>query len=74
MHIEDEIWAELQKSWPSPIIARSEIGKWSGGLLNPRTVRNLDCSGDGPRNRLRVGRKTAYRVVDLIDWLRSRAE
>lgn len=33
----------LIKNWPSPIVAREEVGKFSGGLLNPRTMANQDA-------------------------------
>lgn len=64
---------EFAKHWPSPFVARPDIEKFSGGLLNPKTMANLDCQGKGPK-RLRVGRKTIYRVADVVSWLNSRIE
>lgn len=60
----------LAKNWPAPIVARSEIAKFTGGLINPRTVANLDSKGTGPP-RFRVGRKVAYPVDTFIEWLES---
>ena len=66
-----DIWDELLASWPSPIIARAQLSRWSGGLLNPATVRNLDSLGKGP-HRIKIGRRVVYPVRDLVSWLRTR--
>lgn len=65
---------EMAKTWPSGLVARSEVGRFSGGLLNGRTLANLDSAGMGPPNRIRVGRKIAYPVRDLIRWIAGRAQ
>lgn len=62
----------LAKAWPSEIVARHAVGKFSGELLNPRTLANHDAAGTGPL-RFRVGRIVCYRVSDLIAWMESRA-
>lgn len=62
------------EKWPSPIVARTEAGKFTGGLIHPRTLANLDSQGLGPSGRFKVGRKTAYPVNSFIDWLKKRAE
>jgi hypothetical protein len=64
----------LATRWPSALVARSEIGAFSGGAINARTIANLDSMEKGPENRLRIGRKVAYPVSDLIRWLEQRAE
>ncbi len=58
----NDIWRALENSWPSPMIARSEIGRFTGGLLAPATLRNLDSKGVGITPRLKCGRKTVYAV------------
>lgn len=68
-----DVLKKLASRWPSSIVARGEIRKFSGGLLNPRTLANLDCQGRGPANRFRVGRKVAYPVSDLVLWMEGRA-
>ncbi len=61
---------ELVQKWPSTIVARDEVGRFSGGLLNPRTLANLDSLGTGPAVRITLGsRKVAYPVVDLCNFL-----
>lgn len=62
----------LKKSWPSALVARSEIREFSGGLVSPKTLANLDSRGVGPRKRFRVGRKICYPIRELIAWLESK--
>ena len=61
--------AQLEALWPSTIVARSEVGRFSGGLLNPRTIANRDSQGTGPRNRLKLGKSVGYSVHDLLEWM-----
>jgi hypothetical protein len=64
---------KLALTWPSAIVARSEVSKFSGGLINPRSLANMASLGLGPANRFRVGRKIAYPVDSLVAWLESRS-
>lgn len=64
---------ELSKRWPSAIVARHEVPKFTGGLLNARTLANLDSLGEGPP-RGRCGRKIFYKVEDLCTWLQARSK
>lgn len=36
---------EFAKNWTAPIVARSQVKEFSGGLLHPRTMANIDCEG-----------------------------
>jgi len=66
---------ELIEKWPSAIVARSEVAEFSGGLLNPRTLANLDCRGEGPPVRLKMGtRRVAYPTAVLARWLAERIQ
>jgi hypothetical protein len=66
----------LAKAWPSPVVARdqTQLDRFSGGILNARTLANLDCLGVGPPGRLKIGRKVCYPVLSLIKWMKSRQE
>jgi hypothetical protein len=64
--------SNLRKSWPSPFVARQEIKNFSGGIMSEKYVANLDCRGLGPPGRIRCGRKVAYPVDKLVEWLESR--
>lgn len=65
---------KLIESWPSPIVARAEVGRFTGGLLHPRTVANLDSLGLGPAGKITVGRRVAYDRDALAMWLESRVQ
>jgi hypothetical protein len=62
----------LKNKWPSAIVARSRISDFTGGLLKPGTMANLDSEGDGPSEVVRIGRAVGYPVDSLIRWLERR--
>lgn len=66
-------FSKLFEQWPSPFVARSEVPRFSGGLLNSKTMANHDSLGTGPGGRLKIGRKVAYEKNSLIAWIESRA-
>lgn len=69
-----DIYDELAARWASPVVARKEVNRFSGGILNPRTLANLDSLGQGPTGKFQVGpRQIAYPVKDLVTWMRDRA-
>jgi hypothetical protein len=65
---------KLAEKWPSTVVARSQISKFSGGLVAPGTCANLDSLGVGIPGACRIGRQVAYPVEAVINWLISRAE
>jgi hypothetical protein len=67
----DSVLEKLKAAWPSPLVARCELGRFSGGMLHGRTVANLDSLGQGPP-RIRIGRKIGYDRDGLLEWLRGR--
>ena len=66
----------LADNWPSPLVARDQkqLDKFSGGLLNARSLANADSLGTGPKNRVKIGRKVAYDKYALVDYMRSKME
>ena len=64
---------KLAESWVAPIVARTDVGKFSGGILHPRTMANLDSKGCGPR-KIMIGNRVAYEVKSLIEWMQDRPE
>ncbi len=60
------------QNWPSPVVARSEISTFTGGLLAPRSLANLDSLKKGPGGKVRLGRSVGYEKAALIDWLTAR--
>jgi hypothetical protein len=63
---------KLADKWPSTLVARDKVGVFSGGLLHPRTMANHDSAGTGVKGRFRLGRKIAYPVPALLEWMESR--
>lgn len=64
-----ELVEKLKKSWPSPLVARSRVEQFSGGILTQRTMANKDARGEGPA-KIRFGTKqVAYDRDELITWM-----
>lgn len=66
-------FAKMREKWPSPVIARTEVSRFTGGLVNPRTLANHDSLGTGPKGRFKFGRKTAYPIEAFLQWLEERS-
>ena len=67
-----DIFDEMAKKWPSEIISRTEIKKFTGGGISPKTLANADSEGEGPRGRFVLGRKICYPTKEVVKWLRSK--
>lgn len=72
--MDTNIFQEMAEKWPSPIVARTEIEVFTGGIMNEKYLANLDSAGKGPAGRIRCGRKVAYPIHELIKWLARRSE
>jgi hypothetical protein len=70
----DKIFTEMAARWPSNVIAREDVDRFSGGAVSPRYLANLDSRGAGPKERLRIGRKVCYPVMPFIQWLHERSK
>jgi hypothetical protein len=65
----------LADKWPSSVVARAELHKLTGGILNGRTMANCECREDSDSiPRFRTGKKVFYQVVDVIDFLKRKIE
>jgi len=64
---------EMADKWPSSVVARAELAKFTGGILHPRSQANLDSLGQGCE-MVKIGRIVAYPVKSLVEWLIERAE
>jgi hypothetical protein len=60
------------KRWPSTIVARGQVGTFTGGALSGKTVANADSQGTGPEGRFKLGRQTVYPVETFVAWLETR--
>jgi hypothetical protein len=68
-----DVFEEMAERWPSAVVARTEIGKFTGGMLSAKYMANLDSQRLGPA-KVVCGRKVGYPVRGLIEWLRQRSE
>lgn len=71
---QNQIIKSMADRWPASIVARHEVGRFSGGVLNPRTLANRDSLGTGPAGRFKIGKKTVYPVDSLIEYLIKMAD
>lgn len=63
----------MVESWDGgPYVPRSLVDKFSGGILNPKTLANLDSQGEGPE-RVKYGKKIYYPVEKLAQWAQRRS-
>jgi hypothetical protein len=66
---------EIFENWPSPFVTRNQLPKITGGILNAKTLRNLDSLGKGIRGKFTFGdRIVAYPVKDVIEFLKERVQ
>jgi len=68
-----QIIISMADHWQSPYVARTQIERFTGGIMTSKYMANLDSQGLGPKGRIRVGRKIAYPVNEFIHWLESRS-
>ena len=64
---------KLAEKWGSAIVARDKVPEFTGGAISSGRMANLDCLGEGPGGRVRIGRKVCYTVGPLVDWLVKRS-
>ena len=66
-------FSSLAEHWPSTFVARNEVRAFTGGIIDPKYLANLDSQGRGPAGRIRCGGKIAYPVDELVTWLEERS-
>lgn len=64
---------DLVDRWPSSIVSRTDVQKFTGGALTSKSMANHDSMGTGPAERFRIGRKVCYTALSLAFWMQSRA-
>jgi len=74
MNENEHLFHDLEDRWPSSLVARTEVQRFTGGLISEKYLANLDSQGKGPAGRVRCGRKIAYPVASLVKWLASRSQ
>jgi hypothetical protein len=66
--------SSLEEKWPSAFVAREVSKEFTGGLVSPKSLANLDSQGEGPAGAIRCGRKVIYPVKSFIEWLEKRSK
>jgi hypothetical protein len=66
------IFDEMARVWNHPVVVRSLVGDFSKGLLQPKTLANLDSAGQGPDGRFNFAQKVAYRTEELVEWMKAK--
>lgn len=51
---------KLAEDWPSPFVARSEIGNFTKGLYKSTSMNSYDARGCGIKRKIQRGMKIAY--------------
>jgi hypothetical protein len=64
--------SHMAVKWPSVLVARAEMGAFSGGAVSSGYTANLDAIGEGPEDGFYIGRKKVYPVPSVIRWLEAR--
>lgn len=67
-------FSAMAEKWPSSHVSRDKIGEFSGGVITPGYLANLDSSKKGPPEKVRCGRKIVYPVASFVRWLEARSE
>lgn len=68
-------FSQIAKNNPSGYILRKNLTIATGGLLNGRTMANIDSLGQGIPNRIMAGsRKLAYLVEEVIEYLKNHTQ
>ena len=68
--MQKDLLEQLKEEMPA-IVFRHQISHYG---FSPRTMANLDSKGQGPVERIRIGRKIAYGRDSLIEWMRGKVE
>lgn len=63
---------DLLAVWP-PVLARDRVAEYTGGLISPKSLANLDSLGKGPSRRVKLGRRVGYPARDFAEWFLDRA-
>ena len=65
-------FTQIIKNNPSGYILRTNLSEKTGGLLHGRTMANLDSQKIGIPGKISIGRKVAYPVQSVVEYLQSK--
>ena len=71
--MKNDIFDDMVRAWGSPVVARREAKKFSGGIADTKALANADCEGRGPKGKFNCGRFAVYPAESLAAWLRAKS-
>lgn len=71
--MENSVYEEMAANWPSDLLPRTEVKRFTGGIISEKYQANLDSQGRGPEGRFRIGRKVVYTKKSYVSWLKTRS-
>ena len=74
MEQHQDIFDQMLKAHPAPVIVGSEIKKFTGGVICGRTLQNLKSRGEKVPDSILIGKRRAYITSSVIEWLRNRTQ
>lgn len=67
-----ELKAQLLEIMP-PVFVRQQVRDLTGGMIDGRTLANLDSKKEGPAGKVAMGKtKVGYLREPFIDWFLNR--
>ncbi len=58
-----------------PVFVRQRVKELTGGMIDGRTLANLDSRDEGPAGKIKMGKtKVGYLREPFIDWFINRLE
>ena len=69
-----DIFHKMLLKWPSAIVATPEVKRFTGGIIDGKTLANMRSKGEPVPDSVKIGVKRAYSAESLVDWLRQRTE
>ncbi len=68
----EEVMDWFRKNGAGEVVLRTQAPKISNGFLQTGTLANNDSLGTGPKERVRFGKKVAYPLKALAEYMVSR--
>jgi hypothetical protein len=69
-----EILKKIDEAWPSPIVLRKDIAKFSCGIISIKTLEKLDSLGKGIPNSIKINCRVVYTKKDALIWINGRIQ
>lgn len=70
----EQLKTQLLETMP-PVFVRQKVRDLTGGMIDGRTMANLDSLGLGPDGKVKMGKgKAGYIREPFVDWFLNRLE